>query len=249
MPVYIYALTDPRNDHVKYIGKTKNPKKRLNKHRMGGYVDELETWTAELEKHGEWCYMSILEEVPDDADPKISETYWVRYAVEHAWPILNKRTGGDNSPIHFITDPNPNRRIFRVVHLSEPTARLIADVYHMDEHGKKGMLHTALCLLSVQDRDEVCVVRHFPEHFQAFPPWWKQATRYKNGMLRISGTYHPETTDYDVCLFMKKKTGDLLDKLAARFVGKKRRGYDATIYTAFFLACQPENAIFFQLWL
>ncbi|HVO44408.1 MAG TPA: GIY-YIG nuclease family protein, partial [Aggregatilineales bacterium] len=99
MTVYIYALIDPRDNSSRYVGMTRDPNKRLYQHRSKSHNEEIKVWASELDDLGLSPTMRILEEVDDGDDWRISETYWVRQALKEGWPILNKKTGGDNSPL------------------------------------------------------------------------------------------------------------------------------------------------------
>jgi len=234
MTVYIYALIDPRDNSSRYVGMTRDPNKRLYQHRSKSHNEEIKVWASELDDLGLSPTMRILEEVDDGDDWRISETYWVRQALKEGWPILNKKTGGDNSPLHFMTDP-PDRRIFRSLYVTQPTAYLLVDVEYMKYHWHSDMLPTALMALDRQDQKGIYTVQHREEYFEHFAIWWQKAPRDQNGYPRIPWRRKRDTEFYQMYLSMKKETGDLLDELAARFVGSRRRGYDATLYAAFHL--------------
>jgi hypothetical protein len=64
---YVYGLFDPRNDQVKYIGRTSNPQARLNQHLNYGTQGKKKiAWIEELEAVGLEPYLDILETATDE---------------------------------------------------------------------------------------------------------------------------------------------------------------------------------------
>lgn len=54
IPTYIYALIDPRTDHIRYIGKTNNPEIRLKNHLKSfqlSYKTKKNSWIKSLLKN------------------------------------------------------------------------------------------------------------------------------------------------------------------------------------------------------
>jgi len=47
---YVYTLTDPRTDEVRYVGATKNPSERLRQHLENPHSIDLDQWISELEE-------------------------------------------------------------------------------------------------------------------------------------------------------------------------------------------------------
>src|SRR5260221_13049598 len=103
MTTYIYALIDPRDGAVRYIGKTVNPTKRLQNHKHKSHSQEIQVLVQDLASLGPKLTMQILEEVAQGDDWKGAESHWVRHGLEHGWPICNKVAGGDGVPLEFIT--------------------------------------------------------------------------------------------------------------------------------------------------
>lgn len=62
---YIYALRDPRDEAVRYVGRTKNPKRRLGSHLYkkydGSFVHDRREWIQELRSAGLRPVMEIVE--------------------------------------------------------------------------------------------------------------------------------------------------------------------------------------------
>jgi len=101
--VYIYGLFDPRNGHLRYIGKTNNLKERLRDHitfsrgRKGqGYKfnPPKEKWIRSLLSEGLKPSIQVLEECTEDTWREV-EISWIRLAREMGISITNISDGGD----------------------------------------------------------------------------------------------------------------------------------------------------------
>jgi len=94
-PVYIYALIDPRDDKIRYIGKSINPEQRYERH-----LHEKETnagkvgWISGLQIRGMQPEMKILE-VANEKNWKKRERWWIERGREFGWPLLNITPGGE----------------------------------------------------------------------------------------------------------------------------------------------------------
>jgi hypothetical protein len=67
--IYIYSLIDPRNpDIIRYIGKTKNPKKRFNEHLRDSkrFNDYKSNWIKSLFRENIKPEMIILESCEEE---------------------------------------------------------------------------------------------------------------------------------------------------------------------------------------
>ena len=83
---HIYALVDPRDNLVRYIGITTDTKYRYRQHSRRGYNRSIWKWARELEHLGMFPVMHIIEtinreaETSDDAFKQIvseREAYWI----------------------------------------------------------------------------------------------------------------------------------------------------------------------------
>lgn len=99
---YIYSLSDPTSDQVKYIGKTNYPKRRYAAHFKKANMVHLkkEEWINSLKKIGLKPKMSIEDEVP------ISEWgFWEQYYISlyKSWgfSLLNATSGGGHDSTGF----------------------------------------------------------------------------------------------------------------------------------------------------
>lgn len=96
--VFIYALIDPRNDHVRYIGKANNPKDRYKNH-FNSTRDKnthKRNWINSVRKDGLRPELVIIDEVPES-----EWIYWEKFYISlfKTWGfnLVNYTEGGDGS--------------------------------------------------------------------------------------------------------------------------------------------------------
>jgi len=85
---YIYALVDPNTDEVRYIGKSDDPKRRLQEHYYTCFAAKGH-WLSQLKQQDKEPTIKILERVQDSELWPEREIYWFRYAKEHGWDLTN----------------------------------------------------------------------------------------------------------------------------------------------------------------
>lgn len=94
--VYIYALIDPRNDQVRYIGKANNPEDRYRNHYNSSRDKDTHkrNWINNIRKDGLKPELLILDEVPID-----NWQYWERFYISlyktYGFNLVNYTSGGD----------------------------------------------------------------------------------------------------------------------------------------------------------
>lgn len=104
--LYIYALYDPRDDKVRYVGVTDNPEARLNEH-MHSRSERVRDWVYELQKSRVAPRLRILE-IP--VDPHSAEIYWIQKCEREGASLLNvalRRTatyGYQHTPVPLPSD-------------------------------------------------------------------------------------------------------------------------------------------------
>jgi predicted GIY-YIG superfamily endonuclease len=89
----IYALIDPRDDTIRYVGRTIETKRRLQQHLQEVSINKRkEKWLRELRKLGMTRRMEILEALECiAAEAEKRETDWIRYLLSIGTPLLNIR--------------------------------------------------------------------------------------------------------------------------------------------------------------
>lgn len=102
--VYIYALIDPTNNQIRYIGKTVDPYNRLKHHRNPHISDtniHKKNWINSLKSKGLNPEMFILDEIDClDNEWIIYEQYWISQVKSWGFNLVNYSIGGDNPPLN-----------------------------------------------------------------------------------------------------------------------------------------------------
>lgn len=88
--VFIYALIDPRNDTIFYVGASINPKHRLRQHRNYEFTGiDLKNMIAFLDACGFDIGIRILEEA-NEQNRDEREIHWINKCKEEGQPLTNK---------------------------------------------------------------------------------------------------------------------------------------------------------------
>lgn len=98
MTDYIYTLSDPRNNKVRYVGKTDNPKRRLAAHIIDKDVCHRTNWIKQLTKNNLEPIMTIIEKVAKNQSWEDRERYWISHYRSIGCNLTNMTDGGDCGP-------------------------------------------------------------------------------------------------------------------------------------------------------
>ncbi len=94
--VYIYTLSDPRTNEVRYVGKTNNPEQRRKAH--GVLSREVKSrkknWIKQLKRLDLRPVFEIIDEVPESEWHKW-EKYWIQQFIVWGFRLTNHTAGGD----------------------------------------------------------------------------------------------------------------------------------------------------------
>lgn len=98
--IYIYTLSDPETGVVRYIGKTTNPKDRINGHisesKSGRYNNHRVNWGKSLIDKYLKPKMDIIDEVVGDWE--WLEVYWISQFKTWGFDLTNSTDGGEAPP-------------------------------------------------------------------------------------------------------------------------------------------------------
>lgn len=93
---FIYALIDPRDNKIKYIGKADNPINRLGGHFLEKAKTKKNNWLKSLKKENLKPELFILDEIP-----KEEWSFWERYYISlyKSWgfELKNGTDGGEGT--------------------------------------------------------------------------------------------------------------------------------------------------------
>ena len=95
----IYALIDPTDHRVCYVGQTCNPQTRLAQHLAHrSHRGEKGAWLRSLEEKGHRPIMQILERVTDKETALAREQVWIRRFLERGMPLMNSEAKAQTRP-------------------------------------------------------------------------------------------------------------------------------------------------------
>lgn len=141
--VYIYTLTDPRDNLIKYIGKTLNPITRKSQHKNSRTKTKCGTWIQSLRKLELQPIFEILDET-DSENWILMEKYWISQMKSWGFPIKNMTSGGES------IDPEMSSRIHKGKILSEEVKGKISKTLmgkkHSEEHKSNISKNTKIAL-------------------------------------------------------------------------------------------------------
>lgn len=95
---FIYALMDPRDNQVRYVGKSNEPRRRFSKHLRAAQDCPRIRWIRALQRLNLEPGLEILEEVYKSAWEG-AEQSWIAYFLHEGADLTNMTGGGDAPPI------------------------------------------------------------------------------------------------------------------------------------------------------
>ena len=100
MKNYIYILTDPISNDVRYVGKSINPEVRARKHiseaKTGKTNNHRINWIKSLLNQNLRPNMEIIDETDDEW--VLLEEYWISQFITWGFNLVNGTKGGENPP-------------------------------------------------------------------------------------------------------------------------------------------------------
>lgn len=101
--IFIYALTDPRDGRVRYVGKARDPAYRLRQHELGSECAEHHRgrWLALLRRSGLRPGMIVLEAV-GATEWREAEARWILQLRAKGCDLVNGTNGGDGLPDGYL---------------------------------------------------------------------------------------------------------------------------------------------------
>ncbi len=138
--VYIYALADPLDGSVRYIGKSVRPNERLTNHCNEKNRCHRTNWIQSLLRSGRRPVMGILDRISPGEDWQSTERAWIRYGRESGLDLVNETDGGDGVVNLSLEAKAKISRRFKGTKLSEEHRRKCASrtgIKHTDATKEK----------------------------------------------------------------------------------------------------------------
>lgn len=89
----VYALIDPNDGLVYYIGQTRNPKQRLSTHLTERFLRRAKAeWLRGLIEKGQQPVMQILETITGEGVALAREREWIHRFIQQGMPLVNGET-------------------------------------------------------------------------------------------------------------------------------------------------------------
>lgn len=95
---YIYALCDPRDNRVRYIGKTNNLRRRYGQHLIEKTNTHRTHWIQSLIEIGLAPHLIVIEEIAPEQDWEERERLWIARYRAMSNDLTNGSDGGDCGP-------------------------------------------------------------------------------------------------------------------------------------------------------
>lgn len=110
---FIYALTDPRDGQIRYVGKTFNLESRFRGHLKEKIGSKKNNWIHGLKTAGLAPSIELLEtvECKSDSDWAEVERFWISTLSFYGFRLLNLTSGGDSG---FSMSPETRAKISRI---------------------------------------------------------------------------------------------------------------------------------------
>lgn len=148
MKNYIYILTDPISNDVRYVGKSINPDVRVRKHiseaKTGKTNNHRINWIKSLLNQNLRPNMEIIDETNDDW--VLLEEYWISQFITWGFNLVNGTEGGENPPSwKGKTHSDEYKEIRRQKFLTDNPAKNMDDNWRKNislAHKKNGFLPT-----------------------------------------------------------------------------------------------------------
>ncbi|HKR01468.1 MAG TPA: GIY-YIG nuclease family protein [Pyrinomonadaceae bacterium] len=98
MSIYIYALIDPRDGKIRYVGKAKDLKRRIWNHTVPSKLSgtcHRQNWLRQLRSEKLKPAVQILETLPENSDWTQVERKWIRELRAKGFDLVNTTEGGE----------------------------------------------------------------------------------------------------------------------------------------------------------
>lgn len=123
----VYALIDPRDWSIHYVGMTDNVYTRFQQHiRLQSNNEQKNTWLQSLKDADVMVFMKTLETADNLEDALQKEAYWIRHYIRLKSPLTNRYLPTSLNSISVQISPaQPRSKKFIPVKRAKRDSRLI----------------------------------------------------------------------------------------------------------------------------
>lgn len=100
---FIYALRDPRDWTIRYVGRAVFPEQRFNGHVRKG-APRIRTWVSELRLASLKPELVLLEECPHGQVYRVREHHWIEH-YRKEFPLYNTQPAISPEERHYLKLP------------------------------------------------------------------------------------------------------------------------------------------------
>lgn len=86
---YIYALVDPRDNTIRYVGQTDDMKRRYSQHVSRIEETTKGAWIQELRALNQKPYIVMLDICDDQRQSNYLESWWMILGRRQGWRLVN----------------------------------------------------------------------------------------------------------------------------------------------------------------
>ena len=120
LPYYVYALIDPRDDTMRYIGMTRNVCSWLIQHTKDVSKSTSKgAWLNELAQLGLSPELEVLETIPGSKDSSVMasqrERHWIKELLRQGIPLVNIQIPSSTQEVASLQTSSLRRLADRVV--------------------------------------------------------------------------------------------------------------------------------------
>jgi|HubBroStandDraft_4_1064222.scaffolds.fasta_scaffold108066_2 hypothetical protein len=95
---FIYALGDPRDGELRYVGCSINPVNRHYAHYTANYVRSIHQWNDELKQLGLKPVLACLQSTEAIDMPRDLEASWITKLIQRGHRLLNQQNRRGRTP-------------------------------------------------------------------------------------------------------------------------------------------------------
>jgi len=142
---FIYALCDPRDNRVRYIGKTNDLRARYNQHLREKANTHRTHWIEHIKKLGMNPILTVIEQIAPDQNWEERERYWIAHYRNMYDDLTNGSDGGDCGPDcsgKHLTKSESGRRNIVAALVERNKSTKMREVSRKNGLSRKGKKHS-----------------------------------------------------------------------------------------------------------